>query len=523
VQNVLDTHVSISTEDEAKPLDVLIVGAGISGICAARYMRVERPDDSFLVVDENPTFGGTWYTHKYPGIRSDSDLYTFGFKFKPWIGPPIASGQEIMDYLHEAIDENDLAARMRFQSRVETADWHDDEGMWHVRMRNRESGQAHVLRARFIWMCQGYYRHSEGYTPDWEGFERYKGEVIHPQAWPEDFDGTGKSVVVIGSGATAATLIPSLAKLVDKVTMLQRSPTYLISEVNKSVTADKLRKLEIPETWIHEIVRREYLQEARDFQKTCFQEPEVAREKLLSDVKARVGDNDYVDANFTPGYLPWRQRIARVPDGDLFEAIKAGKAFVVTAHIDHFEEDGIVLTNGEKLKADVIITATGFQMSAFGDVAFSLDGEPLDMSETVGYRGLMFTGVPNFAWTMGYFRFAWTLRAELISQFMMRLFKHMRETGADKVLPQLPESQKNMEVHPWIDDQDFSPGYLKRGVKHLPKRGDTNEWKISQDYWSERKEFDQIDLDGSIFNYRRPTNSLRQMAEPQELTSGTGA
>ncbi len=484
-----------------QPLDVLIVGAGISGIAAARYLRNDRPDDSFAILEEQESYGGTWLTHKYPGIRSDSDLHTFGFSFKPWVGPPIATAQEILSYLDETIAENEMADQIHYGWRITTAQWDSETNLWTVEATHTATGNSQKVSAKFLWMCQGYYRHSKGYTPEWDGMEDFDGDIIHPQHWPEDFDGKGKRLVVIGSGATAATLVPNVADQVEHVTMLQRSPTYFRSEKNEIEVATKLRKLQVNEDWIHEIVRREILLMGHEFTDRCFSEPETVKTELISVARKYLGDDFDVEKHFTPSYLPWRQRIARIPDGDLYKALAAGNAEIVTDEIDRFVPEGIKLKSGDVLKADVVATATGFDLCAFGDIAFSIDGKPLDFHETVGYRSMMFTGVPNMVWVMGYFRASWTLRAELIAKFVTRMLDHMQDNQKSRVQPQLRDSEKDMPLFDWLDEEDFNPGYLIRGRYLLPKRGATNDWRLNQDYWIEKDEFAAIDLDDEVFAY----------------------
>lgn len=501
MNQITDVSAQPALETIAQPLDMLIVGAGISGVAAARYMRKERPQDSFLVIEEMDSYGGTWLTHKYPGARSDSDLYTFGYSFKPWIGPPLATADEIRAYMAEAIAENGLGDAIHYGWRVSAANWDSGEKLWRLTLENKHGGETLALSTRFLWMCQGYYRHAKGYTPDWEGFEDFAGEVIHPQHWPEDFDGAGKHMTVIGSGATAATLVPNVVDAVDRVTMLQRSPTYFVSMPNVDETADWLRRLNLPEEWVHEIVRRNTLLNNREFQRRCFEEPEAVKKELQDQARAYLGDDFDIDTHFTPPYMPWRQRLARIPDGDLFKAVARGKADIVTDEIERFVPEGIRLKSGETLKTDIVVTATGFELSAFGDIAFSIDGKPLNFHDTVGYRSMMFTGVPNLIWVMGYFRASWTLRAEMIAEFAMKLLDHMQKTQKGTVTPQLRASEKDMPLYDWPDEEDFNPGYLLRGRKILPKRGAGNDWRLEQDFWAEREQFAAIDLEDEAFRY----------------------
>jgi len=484
----------------AEHFDVLIVGAGISGVGAAYHLKHQLPGKSFVVLETLESFGGTWLTHKYPGIRSDSDLYTFGYRFKPWVGPPIATAEEILRYVGEVIDENDLGRHIRYRHRITTASWSSRDNLWTIEAERLDTGEAVAFTCNFLWMCQGYYRHSEGYTPDWPGMADFKGRIVHPQTWPDDIDLSGKKVIVIGSGATAATLTPAIADTCAHVTLLQRSPTYFVPGRNANELADTLRKLKIDESWIHEIVRRKQLHDQAEFTRRSFEEPEAVRAELLAGVSAFVGP-EITAKHFTPSYRPWRQRIAFVPDGDIFQCVNRGKASVVTDHIDRFTEKGVRLQSGEELEADIIITATGFNLNVLGDIAFTVDGKPLNFSETVTYRGMMFTGVPNLVWVFGYFRASWTLRADLVADFVCRLLKHMDAKGARKVEVALRPEDKDMKLLPWIDPENFNPGYLMRGMHLLPRRGDKPEWQHSQDYWTEKDELPLIDLDDAAFVY----------------------
>ena len=358
-----------------------------------------------------------------------------------------------------------------------------------------------TFTANFLWMCQGYYRHSEGYTPQWQGMEAFKGRIVHPQRWPDDLDISAKKVVVIGSGATAATLIPAISDQCQHVTMLQRSPTYFRTGRNAIELAETLRQLQVKEEWIHEIVRRKILFDQDTFTRRSLTEPEVVKQELLGGISAVLGPDYDIATHFTPRYRPWRQRIAFVPDADLFQAIKSGKASVVTDEIDRFAENGILLKSGQSLDADIIVTATGFNLNVLGDIVFSIDGKPLDFAETVTYRGMMFTGIPNMAWVFGYFRASWTLRTDLVADFVCRLLKHMKQTGARMVTPALRPEDHNMPLLSWIDPENFNPNYLMRDMHLLPKRGDKPDWQHSQDYWVEKDQFPAIDLADAAFVY----------------------
>lgn len=488
--------------DAGTHVDVLVVGAGISGIGAAYHLTHQRPGTTFAVLESQASYGGTWRTHHYPGTRSDSDLYTFGFRFKPWTGAPIATAEEILTYLDEVIDENDLARHIRYEHEITAARWSSDERRWTLDVTRTDTGEELHVTAGFLWMCQGYYRHAEGYTPQWEGMDRFRGPIVHPQTWPDDLDYAGKRVVVIGSGATAATLIPALAPDCAHITMLQRSPTFFFTGRNVNEVADMLRGLDIPEEWIHEIVRRKILQEQGLITQMSVEHPDLVREGLLEGIRAILGPDFDIERHFNPRYRPWQQRIAFVPDGDLFEGIKSGRASVVTDEIDSFTEDGIRLTSGDVLEADIIITATGFNLNVLGDIAFTVDDEPLDFASTVTYRGMMFTGVPNLVWVFGYFRASWTLRVDLIGDFVCRLLQHMEELGASTVTPALRDQDADMALLPWVDPENFNPGYLTRGLHLLPRQGDHEPWQHTQDYWIEKDELPAADLDDGALDYR---------------------
>jgi cation diffusion facilitator CzcD-associated flavoprotein CzcO len=483
-------------------VDVLIVGAGISGIGSAYHLKWQCPDKSFLILEELASFGGTWLTHTYPGIRSDSDLYTFGYRFKPWLGPPIATAREILDYMGEVIDESDLQPHIRYHHRIVGADFSRASNLWTVTVEHTETHARSTLTCNFLWMCQGYYRHAEGYTPDWPGAESYRGRFVHPQRWPNDLDLTGKEVLVIGSGATTATLVPAIAEKCAHVTVLQRSPTYFIPGRNLNELVEQLRQIGVDEAWIHEIARKKVLFDQDQFTRRAFDEPESVKGELLAGVQSLLPPN-FDMTHFTPRYLPWRQRIAFVPDGDLFAGITTGKASIVTDDIERFTESGVVTKSGVTLKADVIITATGFNMSILGDIPFSVDGKPVDFAETVTYRGMMFTGVPNMVWVFGYFRASWTLRVDLLGDFVCRLLKHMDARGAKRVEMTIPSADKDMKLLPWIDPENFNPGYIMRSMDKLPKRGSKHEWQHTQDYWREKDEIPAIDLDAAEFVYAK--------------------
>lgn len=474
-------------------LDVLIIGAGISGIDAAYHLRLNRPKDSFAIIEAKEDIGGTWHTHRFPGIRSDSDLYTFGFNWKPWLGVPIATADEIMAYLAEAVSEQGLEQHIRFRSLVTQAEWSSEAKRWTVTIAQGDAQKTIICK--FLWMCAGYFRHSEGYVPDYPGQDTFAGPIIHPQHWPEGLDYAGKSVVVIGSGATAATLIPALAQKAAHVTMLQRSPTYFFAKPQTDEFTETLRALDLPDDQFHDIMRRRNLHESEKMRARAMTEPEALAAELIGGARAYLGDGYDIETHFTPRYPPWEQRLAMIPEGDLFQAIAGGQASVVTAHIAHFCETGIVLEDGKEIQADIIVSATGLVLNALGDIAFEIDGTALDLSKSFTHRGIMFSDVPNLVNVFGYLRSSWTLRADLVSEYVCRLLGHMDAKGAQSVVPRLKPEEQDMPARPWIESENFSAGYIQRRMHLLPKQGDREPWIMTQDYFKDRKTLPQAELD----------------------------
>ena len=406
-----------------------------------------------------------------------------------------------MTYMGEVIEENGLDRHIRYNHRIIGADWSSRDKLWTVTAKREDTGDTQTFTANFLWMCQGYYNHQKGYTPEWDGMEDFRGQIIHPQTWPEDVDLKGKKVICIGSGATAATIVPAIAEDCEHVTLLQRSPTYFTPGRNVNELADALREQNVDPAWIHQIIRRRVLFDQTKFMNLAEEQPDLVRAELLKGVREFLGPHYPIDPHFTPHYRPWQQRIAFVPDGDLFQGIASGKASVVTDHIEHFTEKGILVKSGEEHEADIIITATGFNLSVLGDIPFSKDGAPIDFSQTVTYRGMMFTGVPNMAWVFGYFRASWTLRVDLMGDFISRMLKHMDDIGAKEVRVELREEDKGTDILPWMDTDNFNPGYMMRSLHLMPKRGAHDIWQHSQDYWREKDEMPLIDLDGEEFVY----------------------
>ncbi len=482
-------------------VDVLIVGAGISGVGSAVHLHTQLPTKSFVILEAFETFGGTWHMHTYPGIRSDSDLYTFGYRFKPWTGAPIATAAQIMKYMGEVIDEHDLTKHIRYQHKITGASWSSADNLWTVDVLRTDTNEKVQYTTNFLWMGQGYYKHSQGYTPEWPGMDTYTGRIVHPQTWSNDIEYKDKNVLVIGSGATTATIVPAMAADCKHITVLQRSPTYFWTGRNANELADTLRQLEINEEWIHEIVRRKVLFDQQAVTKLAFEEPEFLKQTLIDNVRSLLDPGYDVDKHFTPKYRPWQQRLAFVPDGDLFAGIKSGKASMVTDEIESFTENGVLLKSGTEIAADLIITATGFNLSVLGDIPFVVDGKPVDFAQTVTYRGMMFTGVPNMAWVFGYFRASWTLRVDLMGDFICRLLQHMDEMQSVKVTPQLRPQDAEMPIGSWMDPENFNPNYLMRSQHLMPKRGNISEWQHNQDYWIEREILPTASLTDGCLQY----------------------
>ena len=404
--------------------------------------------------------------------------------------------------MEEVIEENSIGEHIRYGHKIVRARYSSEDKIWTVHAEH--DGEEKIYTCAFLWMCQGYYNHAEGYTPEWQGMDGFQGEIIHPQTWPEHTDLKGKRVVCIGSGATAATLVPAIAGECEHVTLLQRSPTYFFPAENRSEFADELRRIGVSDELVHELARKKPLfDQAETCQRRWLTEPDVVKAELLEAAQQYLGPDFDIETHFTPKYRPWQQRLAFIPDGDLFQGIASGAASVVTDEIERFTKTGLQLKSGQHLEADIIVTATGFNLSVLGGIPFEVDGEPIDFSQTVTYRGMMFTGVPNMAWVFGYFRASWTLRVDLMGDFICRLLNHMDETGMDEVRLQLRAQDKDMELLPWMDADNFNPGYLMRSMHLMPKRGSDPIWEHTQDYWKERDDLPLVDLTAEEFVYSR--------------------
>lgn len=486
----------------AEQLDVLIIGAGITGINAATHLKHELPEASFAVLEAMASYGGTWRTHTYPGVRSDTELYTLAYEGKPWTKKPYADGAEILEYLGEAIADEDLEGAIRYEHRVGSASWDSGAQRWTVRG-TKAGGTPFEVEARFLWMCHGYYRQEQGYRPHWPGEEDFAGTFIHPQTWPEHPGLAGKQVVVIGSGATMATLVPNIADECAHVTVLQRSPTYFFQSPNRDELADALRAQGTPEEEVHRRVREKAVAEMQQLTAIQAEHPEMSRDGLVAMVAAQLPDGYDVAKHFTPRHLPHEQRICRILNGDLFQAISEGKVTMVTDEVETFTERGITTKDGTTIPADVVITATGFELSVLGDLDFEVDGEAVDFANRVGYRGIMFTGVPNLAWTFGALRLSWTMRAEMVNRFIVRLLAEMEREGSGVVTPQLRPEDEGMALTDFVPGEVFNPGYLMRSRHLMPRSGDKAEWQLSLDYWEEAPLLPVADLHDGCLRYTR--------------------
>jgi monooxygenase len=463
-------------------LDVLVVGAGISGIGAGRYLTTELPATSFAVLEARAASGGTWDLFRYPGIRSDSDLHTFGYEFKPWRDEQsIADAPRILAYLRETITENGLDAHIRYHHRVLAASWSTADARWTVDVERTDTGERLQLSAGWLFCAGGYYRYDEGFTPVFPGRERFRGPIVHPQHWPEDLDYAGKRVLVIGSGATAVTLVPAMAETAGHVTMLQRTPSYVMPVPRNDALADRLRAL-LGEERAFALTRRKNIARGIGIWKFCQKYPKAAR-RLIRWVNTKQLPEGYpVDEHFNPPYDPWDQRLCAVPDGDLFRAIRNGTADVVTDRIETFTENGVLLASGRELEADVIVTATGLNVQAIGGISLTVDGEPVHLPDTVAYKGMMLSGVPNFALAIGYTNSSWTLKIGLLCEHFCRLLAYMDAHGYDVARPE--PSDPDMPTRPFLD---FAAGYIQRAVDQLPRQGDRMPWLTSMSYSSDVK------------------------------------
>ncbi len=489
-------------------LDVLIVGAGLSGIGAACHLHERLPHKTYAILEAREATGGTWDLFRYPGIRSDSDMHTLGYRFKPWThAKAIADGPSILSYVRETAREHNVDEHVRLGHRVVRAEWSEQSARWSVEAVRTSTGETVRMSCSFLFMCSGYYRYDEGYTPSFAGAERFRGTLVHPQHWPEDLDYTGKRVVVVGSGATAVTLVPAMAESAEHVTMLQRSPTYIVSVPSEDPIAKGLHRLvgaraAYPLTrWKNVLLQTLIYQLSR-------RRPRLVKRLIRTALVRQLPAGYDVDTHFKPRYDPWDQRMCMVPDGDLFKAIARGRASIVTDQIDTFTETGVKLASGEQLEADVIVTATGLNLLAFGGVELAVEGAPVELPRTIAYKGMMLSDVPNFAFTIGYTNASWTLKADLVGEYVCRLLAHMDAHGYERCAPH--NSDPALQRRPLLD---FAAGYVQRSVEHFPRQGSSAPWQLSMSYAGDAIALRRGPVDDGVLRFS--SRSRAAAAEPQ--------
>ncbi len=483
-----------NTSVSAHSVDVLIVGAGISGISAACHLAKRCPSKDIAILERRKQLGGTWDLFRYPGIRSDSDMETLGFRFRPWTGAKsIADGSDILNYLNDTAKEHGISAKIRYERRVQRASWSSESSGWTIDV----SGPNGLERwsANYMWMCAGYYNYDRGFTPEFPGVETFSGRVIHPQFWPEDANFAGKRVVVIGSGATAFTLVPALAKQAKHVTMLQRSPTFVVSVPSINKSAKLLRRL-LPERLAYAVTRSINITVSALSFWAARRWPTQTKKYLIDLVRKQLPPGFDVDRHFTPTYKPWDQRICAVPDADFFKAVRSGSVSVVTDHIETFTPAGIRLKSGEEISADVIVTATGLAVQMFGGAEIEVDGQQISSGDLTSYKGIMYANIPNLTVTFGYTNASWTLKADLTSEYTCRVLNHMSEVGATSVTPRM--GAEGVEVE---ESSEFTPGYFQRAASIMPKRGKRKPWRLDENYLLDIKNLRHSELDDGVLTF----------------------
>jgi monooxygenase len=491
---------------QATDLDVLIVGAGLSGIGAAYHLQRELPGKSYAILDSREAIGGTWDLFRYPGIRSDSDLHTYGYAFKPWINEKsIADGPAILDYIRETATEHGIDRRIRFAHRVERAEWSSAQTRWTVHAERVDTGEQVSLTCAWLFCASGYFRYEQGYVPSFEGAERFAGPIVHPQHWPEDLDYEGKRVVVIGSGATAVTLVPAMAERAAHVTMLQRSPTYVISVPVKDPLANLLGRV-LPAEQAYAIARRKNIWLQKTIYSLSQSRPRLVKRLLRKGLERSLPVGYDIDRHFTPAYDPWAQRLCAVPDGDLFKAISAGAASVVTDRIETFTERGIRLVSGEELEADVVIAATGLDLVALGEIELAVDGQPVTLAERLVYKSSMLSDVPNLTFVFGYTNASWTLKLDLVCEYTCKLIAQMERRGYDSCVP--VNADESMPTRPFLD---FGAGYVQRAVHRFPRQGASGPWQIRMSYAQDRQMFNGA-VDDGVLVFSRARERVGQIA-----------
>ena len=482
-------------------VDVVVVGAGLSGIGAGYHLQTMSPDRSYVILEGRDGLGGTWDLFKYPGIRSDSDMHTLGFSFKPWTeAKSIADGPSILQYLKQTVAQFGIDKNIRYGQLVTKAEWSTDDAQWTVTSTNKATGASNTISCSFLFMCSGYYSYKKGHTPEFAGRERFKGTVVHPQDWPTDLDYAGKRVVVIGSGATAVTIVPSMADKAAHVTMLQRSPTYMVSRPDHDVLANRMRKV-LPPKIAYNLTRFKNTWRQQLVYNKTRTDPNKVKQLLLGGIQLELGADFDIAKHFTPNYNPWDQRLCLVPNGDFFKAMRDGKASVVTDHITSFTETGIQLASGEHLEADIIVTATGLELVTLGEMDFFVDGNQVDFAKTWTYKGFAYSDIPNMASTFGYINASWTLRSDLTAEYVCRLLNHMRKKGVAQCTPRLREQDRNMKERPWIDG--FSSGYMQRMMHRMPRQGDHEPWINPQNYRRDKKMFKHSPIDDGVMQFSK--------------------
>lgn len=492
-------------------VDVLIIGAGLSGIGAGHQLAEKFPDKTFTILESRDRLGGTWDLFRYPGVRSDSDMHTLGYRWRPWTkAKSIADGSSILEYLQETAQENGVEQHIRFNHRVRSAEWSSEDARWTVEAEHSVDGHTETVRltCNFLFCCSGYYRYDQGYSPEFPGAERFRGTIVHPQHWPENLDYSGKRVVVIGSGATAVTLVPAMAADAASVTMLQRSPTYITALPSQDPIAAALRK-RLPNRTVFGIVRwKNVLLQSLSYQ-FARRRPEKMKALLRSGLEKHLPADYDVDTHFTPRYNPWDQRLCLVPDGDLFAEISRGRAEVVTDTIETFTETGVRLASGRELQADVIITATGLNLQFLGGMSVLVDGEKIALPSTMAYKGMMLSGLPNFAFAMGYTNASWTLKVDLVYEFVWRLLRHMDQHGYVACVPE--RKDESLAEEPFLD---FAAGYVLRSLDELPKQGPRAPWRLRMNYLVDLLTLRFSKVEDGVLSFRRPAESRARRLTP---------
>lgn len=499
-----------------KHVDVLIVGAGISGIGAAYHLQKNCPDHSYTILEGRENIGGTWDLFRYPGIRSDSDMYTLGYAFKPWTqAKAIADGPAILDYLREAVDENDIEKNICFGQHVNQASWSTEDSRWTISSTGKD-GETTTLTSNFLFMCSGYYDYESGHTPDFPGADDFSGDIAHPQFWNEDIDYTDKNVVVIGSGATAVTLVPELAKKARHVTMLQRSPTYMVARPEEDGIANWLRRY-LPAKVAYGITRWKNVLMGMYFFRYCRKHPDRAKTLLIDGLKTELNENYDIAQHFTPRYKPWDQRLCLVPNGDLFKAVNLGEVEIVTDQIETFTPSGIALKSGTHLDADLIVTATGLNMQFFGKVELSVDGKQIEAAQCMTYKGMMIQDIPNLAFSMGYTNASWTLKCDLTCEYVCRLLNKMQKNSMSQACPRLNDPTVVEEAM-----MDFSSGYVTRAAGKIPKQGSKAPWKLHQNYALDLINLRYKSLEDDAMEFTNPS-SASEISKPAQGSKASKA